>query len=282
MQKYILLTMLSALLTASAVHSATVMIDPADQESPEVGETVTVGVNAVNVTGLYAYQFDVAFDKTALKFTDIAVGEFLGNDEAETLTCLKAGDQQVCFDIPADMLELLKLSGQTVETDVTPEITSQVNSAGMLTVVGTRLGSDTNIDGTGILINITFEVLAIKDSTVEIQNVELGTSISESEAQFIFDEATDTVENGMVIAPDIKGDVNEDKMVGSDDAILVLQMLVGLVTPNEYQEWAADMNDDGKLAADDVILILRRSVGMAAPVLSLGTADKSVALSYLS
>ncbi len=63
----------------------------------------------------------------------------------------------------------------------------------------------------------------------------------------------------------IRGDVNNDGKVRSDDAILTLQIAVGKRQPNEYQKWAADMNGDGKIRSDDAILVLRKAAGISAP-----------------
>jgi hypothetical protein len=63
----------------------------------------------------------------------------------------------------------------------------------------------------------------------------------------------------------IKGDVNGDYQVRSNDAILTLRIATGLVTPTDEQKWAADMNGDGKVKSNDAILILRRAAGLAAP-----------------
>jgi hypothetical protein len=63
----------------------------------------------------------------------------------------------------------------------------------------------------------------------------------------------------------VKGDVNGDGEVRSNDAILTLRISAGLIIPTDYQKQAADMNDDGKVASNDAILILRKAAGMAAP-----------------
>ncbi len=64
--------------------------------------------------------------------------------------------------------------------------------------------------------------------------------------------------------PRIRGDVNCDGEVRSDDAILVLSIAIGTIEPTEYQGWAADMNDDGRIKANDAVLILRKAAGLAA------------------
>jgi hypothetical protein len=72
-------------------------------------------------------------------------------------------------------------------------------------------------------------------------------------------------QNGTIVTPGIKGDVNEDGKVGSDDALLALRISAHLVEPSDYQQWAADVNENGEVRADDVILILRIAAGLAAP-----------------
>ena len=68
-----------------------------------------------------------------------------------------------------------------------------------------------------------------------------------------------------VTAIGIKGDVNGDGKVRSNDAILTLRIAAGLMTPTPQQENAADMNNDGKVRSNDAILILRKAAGLAAP-----------------
>ena len=63
----------------------------------------------------------------------------------------------------------------------------------------------------------------------------------------------------------IKGDVNNDGQVRSNDATLALRIVVGLMEPTAYQKWAADMNNDGEVRANDATLILRKAAGVGAP-----------------
>jgi len=242
---------------ASGVQAATVMIDPAVSDSQEAGKTFAVNVKIKDAAGLFGYQFDLAFDNTALRFSSVEVGGFLGNDGTDTLTFLKANDRQAYFGVASDILALLESSGQT-------EVTSEVNSAGVLTVVGTRLGSAANIAGAGILAVIVFEVLAVKESALELRNVQLGASLSDSDAQLL---PVDT-ENGVIVVLDIKGDLNDDREVNMDDVILALDIAIGLIEPDARQKSLADMNDDGRIRSDDVLMILRKAFGAAAPLFS--------------
>ena len=263
MEKYIsyFLALICMLAFASGIQAATVMVDPAILDSPEEGETLAVNVKIQDVAGLFGYEFHLSFDNTALKFSDIEAGEFLGSDDADTLAFLKVDEQQVYFDITPDMLTFFESSGQAMETEITSDIAAEINSAGTLTVVSTRLGGVTNIDGTGILAVITFEVLEVKGSTLKLENVELGTSSADSEAQLI---PTD-VEDGAITVAEIKGDVNGDREVSSVDAALALRISVGLETPTDRQKLMADMNDDGEIGADDALMILRKALESAAP-----------------
>ncbi|MBD3183666.1 hypothetical protein GF312_15350 [Candidatus Poribacteria bacterium] len=63
----------------------------------------------------------------------------------------------------------------------------------------------------------------------------------------------------------IKGDVNDDGVIRSNDAILTLRIATGLLVPTKDQEWAADVNNDGNIRSNDAILILRKAAGLAAP-----------------
>ena len=60
----------------------------------------------------------------------------------------------------------------------------------------------------------------------------------------------------------LKGDVNDDGSIRSNDAILALRISVGLMIPTDEQEHAADMNDDGRIRSNDAIFILRKAVGL--------------------
>lgn len=72
------------------------------------------------------------------------------------------------------------------------------------------------------------------------------------------------MENGTVSIKQqgIKGDVNGDGRIRSNDATLALRIAAQLMTPNAYQSWAADMNGDGKIRANDATLILREAAGL--------------------
>jgi hypothetical protein len=73
-------------------------------------------------------------------------------------------------------------------------------------------------------------------------------------------------DGGDELPPDgLKGDVNGDGRIRSNDAILTLRISAGMMTATEDQEWAADMNDDGRIRSNDAILILREAAGLNEP-----------------
>jgi len=63
----------------------------------------------------------------------------------------------------------------------------------------------------------------------------------------------------------VKGDVNNDGEIRSDDAILLLRIVAGLMPTSYNQDWAADVNFDGEVRSNDAIWILRKAAGLDAP-----------------
>ena len=117
--------------------------------------------------------------------------------------------------------------------------------------------------GSGTLIDIVFTVSP--DAEVDTE-----TPLTCQEAE-VYDELGQTIligtQNGKItIGPAcIKGDVNGDGKIRSNDAILALRIAAGLMTPTPQQECAADINEDGKIRSNDAILILRKAAGLGAP-----------------
>ncbi|MFC1712669.1 NPCBM/NEW2 domain-containing protein [Candidatus Poribacteria bacterium] len=118
-------------------------------------------------------------------------------------------------------------------------------------------------EGSGALVEISLTVSV--DAEIGTQTV-----LDFGDAR-IYDESGLVIpvrlENGVVkvTQPGIKGDVNNDGAVRSNDATLALRIAAQLMIPTEYQFWAADMNDDGAVRANDATLILRTAAGLAAP-----------------
>ena len=58
------------------------------------------------------------------------------------------------------------------------------------------------------------------------------------------------------------GDVNNDGVIDSADAMMVLRSSVGLIAMSQAQKAVADVNGDGSIDAGDAILILRYDAGL--------------------
>jgi hypothetical protein len=75
-----------------------------------------------------------------------------------------------------------------------------------------------------------------------------------------------TIESGKIILTPsitvIKGDVNGDGRVRSNDAFLTLRIAAGLKEPTEEEFEAADMNGDGRVRSNDAFLVLRKAAGL--------------------
>lgn len=61
----------------------------------------------------------------------------------------------------------------------------------------------------------------------------------------------------------LKGDLNGDGAVRSNDALIALRISAGLLEPTPQHLLAGDMNNDGNIRSNDALLILRKSVGLA-------------------
>jgi len=164
MKKYVFcaIVFVCMLTFAFGTQATTVLVDPETQESPLAGETLTVGVKIEDATDLFAYQFSMAFDNTALSFSSIQDEGFLKADGATTFPFLTLDGRMVSFG------------------DITPDVALDVNSAGAFMVADVRLGSATGVNGTGRLVTITFKVLKAKASTLVLQNIVLADSNAQS------------------------------------------------------------------------------------------------------
>ena len=91
--------------TAMSYGQAVVSVDPAEVESPAVGEQFTVSINIMGGEGVVGYQATVNFDPTALKYIS-----------AENADYLPAGAFPVV--IPADASVLVGAGGATPAADM--------------------------------------------------------------------------------------------------------------------------------------------------------------------
>ncbi len=80
--------------------------------------------------------------------------------------------------------------------------------------------------------------------------------------QAVPDGGGDTLTSGVISVEQTYtlGDVNDDDVINSGDAILVLRYAVKLIDLTSIQQSAADVNNDGSINSGDAILILRYAV----------------------
>lgn len=250
--KKIFFTIIIMLVIITGVQSATIFVDPATQDSPNAGGTLSFGVKVKDVADLLAYQFELSFDKTSIKFLLIEEGDFLKANGVSTLPLVST-----------------KTGKSSAFKDITPEILSDINSAGTFTIANLRYGKDklNGVDGSGILVSLKFEVIEAKGSKIDLKNAfgdpNLNPVLVDSNASAIPTDLAGEVINQP--SPCVKGDVNNNGSIQSNDAILVLRIAAELLVPTTQQLCAADANGDGKVRANDAIAILRTVAGLGAP-----------------
>lgn len=233
----------------STAYSATVFVEPSSQVSPSAGKTIAISVKVKEVTDLIGFQFELNFDKTAIKLVSVEEGGFLKSSGINTLPLLSTK------------------SGKTVLFgDMTADILVDVNNAGAVTLANLRI-SDKGVDGTGTIVSINFEVIEAKESKITIKNAFDDPKINPILVNSNSNEIQCDITGGTITQPPVcvKGDVNGDGEIRANDAILALRISAELLIPDARQFCAADMNDDGNVRANDAIAILRKVAGLGAP-----------------
>jgi adhesin/invasin len=117
--------------------------------------------------------------------------------------------------------------------------------------------------GSGALVEMVFTISANAEADTETPLTFADAELYDAQLQTI---PAETQDGKVVIGPAcMKGDVNGNGRIQSNDAILTLRISAQLMTATPYQECAADMNDDGRVRANDAIAILRTVAGLTAP-----------------
>ena len=159
----------------------------------------------------------------------------------------------------------LPFNERFVATKVTPA--AKVAAAGMFFVsniagnaVKIAFASTENVSGDGLLFTVTYQVPAsvapIFDETLDIMVKALRIETNKNE---IIDLGY-TVKAG-TLAIGLLGDVNGDGLITPEDAMLLLQMYVGLIPWTPRAQLLGDVNQDGLVDTTDAALILRMVVG---------------------
>ena len=115
-----------------------------------------------------------------------------------------------------------------------------VVSGNKVTLAATSLSGESNGDGT--LATLTFEVIAVKASTLSLSEVILSDSVGAGSRPHL--------EDGQVLEPpQVTGDVNGDSVVNIQDLVLVAGRF-GQTGQND-----ADVNGDGVVNIQDLVLV---------------------------
>ena len=117
---------------------------------------------------------------------------------------------------------------------------------------------DTPASGSGEIASIIFRGKAAGESQISYR-VDTANLKRDDGSSIPF-----TIKNGSVtVIPGMKGDVSNDGLIRSNDAILALRFSSGILDPTPSQLWAADMNEDGRVRVNDAIMILRKAAGLS-------------------
>ena len=115
-----------------------------------------------------------------------------------------------------------------------------VLSGNKVSLAATSLSGESN--GAGTLASLTFEVIAVKASTLTLSDLVLSDSAGTG--------IRPQVQNGQVVEPtQVKGDVNQDGVVNIQDLVLVAGQL------RQTGQSDADMNGDGVVNIQDLVLV---------------------------
>ena len=149
------------------------------------GDTFTLDISAENVSDLAGWQFDVAFDPTALEAVDVSEGDFLKMDGSSTF-----------------------FQDGTID-----------NVAGKIGGLSAARFSTQGASGTGVLVKVRFKAKSAGETELTLPNLQFGSttgdSISASPPPIHI-----TIEERLT-----PGDVNRDGVVSILDLILVAQQL---------------------------------------------------------
>ena len=280
---YLSILSMVILIPLTAMSQATVFVSiPEGTYEGKTDQPIPINVMAKEISNLYGFQLNVKFDNeilninTAMNPTHNPLyeeGGLLNQDGVQTY--LSIFSSEAASALP--------------EADRVNKIT-QTTGDGLEYVVNTRLqtpgiaSSIEGVSGEGALVTIHLKVSKdlAEDTQTEItlEGVKLVDPNAE-EIPVLVEGGTINITGG---APCVKGDVNGDTRIRANDALLALQIAVGLIPdPTETQTCAADMNSDERVRANDALLILQTAVGLipaASPTLvASSTAPLKVRLS---
>ena len=178
-----------------------------------VGGAFTLDLSARNVIDLADWQFDISFDPTVLEVFEVNEGNFLKQDGGSTY-----------------------FEKGTID-----------NTAGKIEGLSSAILTDTGVNGTGVLLSVTFKAKTEVETQVALHNFQLltisGETIPAGPHEFIF---TITTKKEPLV-----GDVNRDGQVNIRDLILVSRSFGKDASDNPQ----ADLNQDGIINILDLLIV---------------------------
>ena len=192
--------------TTISYGQALVSVEFAQTEPLAVGEQITVNIRITDGQNVSGYELTVGFDPTALRYIDSINADYL----------------------PANAF-------------VIPPVAF---FNGIIHIIATsRAGAAP--DSEGILATLTFEVVAIKESTLKLMDVILSDSAGMPLAVVTRNGRITTIELPLI------GDVNEDGRVN----ILDLTLVANNLATEEPANPRVDVNKDGDVNILDLVLV---------------------------
>ncbi|MBD3184125.1 tandem-95 repeat protein [Candidatus Poribacteria bacterium] len=173
----------------------------------------------------------------------------LSDSDDVTFTVTNVNDAPVVSDIPDQTIQ----QGETFADIALNDYVTDVDNEDAEITWSFTGNVDVNIEITDNIAAITTDASWTGSETITFTATDPD-GLNDS------DEVTFTVESTVLL-----GDVNGDGTVRSNDAILILRIAAGLMTPTDSQRLAADVNQDGNIRSNDAILVLRIAAGLAAP-----------------
>ena len=213
------------------------------------------------------------YDKIQVTTKDGSVTvESITPQPTETVVSVKNynAEKGKTIDIPIDMTKAQTIGSMDITlTYDSSVLTATKVTSGTLTSGSTVMGNTATLgtvtigimdvfgfSGDGSIAKITFEVIGNDGDTSSLTL----TSVSASDTDF--NDVPLTTQNGKFTVGTspcgVAGDLNGDGKVSSLDALMALQMSVGLIQVDQ----CADVNGNGKVTSLDALMILQKAVGL--------------------
>ena len=133
MKQFLKVTFFAAIvclsIPATCLAQTVVSFNPAVMESPDAAQQFTIDVQISNATNVFGYQISLTFDSTALAYVSVQNGDFLPGS-------------------------------------IGPPMLPPIVADGEIKFGATLLGAVPGVNGDGTLATVTFEVVAVKASTL--------------------------------------------------------------------------------------------------------------------